>query len=161
MTALYQQTVAKVNLSAEEAKAILAIDAKLRKFVADLQPLTLDARLTFHNRPAARVTLGVGTGVVLWGASNKARVKLSDGKLVSDPLPRQLTMVVANVSFKGYDPVALPVSPAERYRAFAGAILSPDFGVGGGITVLLARGLAVNFGGCVLFSRAAEDADVG
>jgi hypothetical protein len=133
------------------------IDADFRRFVFELKPLEVETQAAFRNIPPIRATLGVAAGVVLKDWPKDTRVDLSDGMLVADPMRSQLAMVTVNWTPWGYDADAFHVSRAERFRLFGGAVLTPDFGVGVGGAVLLARGLAINAGVAWLFFRAPDD----
>jgi hypothetical protein len=49
----------------------------------------------------------------------------------------------------------------ERFRLFLGAALTPDFGVAGGVNVMLIRGLGLCVGAGALFGKGAEPGDIG
>lgn len=142
--------------SDDETRTMKAVDGKFRDFVLNgADQVTSD--ITFRNQPLTHFSLAAVTGLALKGSMNKPRVKLDDqGVVVADPLGRVLTMIAFNWSPRGYDTELFEPSTDERYRVFAGAIITPDFGVGGGLSVLLVRGLAVNVGGGVVFGRAVE-----
>ena len=90
------------------------------------------------------------------------RIEIDDNKVVEDPLSRSMTMVTLNIAFSPYDADSPKLTAQERVRYFIGAILTPEFGVGTGISVGLMRGLAMNVGvGGVLVSVAGKDLDVG
>jgi hypothetical protein len=94
---------------------------------------------------------------------NRVRTKIDDdsGHLVSDPLPRVMTMAFINWSPGGYDEAASTMSRPERIRAFFGAALTPDFGMVGGVNVLLVRGIGIVGGVGVLFGKGAEPDEIG
>ena len=142
--------------SDDDVEAMKQVDGKFREFVLDGGE-HVTSEITFRNQPPTHFAFGAATGVVLAGSPNKPRVKLNDeGVVVADPLGRLLTMIALNWSPRGYDADAFQPSNAERYRLFAGAVITPDVGVGGGVSVLLVRGLALNLGAGAVFSRAVE-----
>jgi hypothetical protein len=92
---------------------------------------------------------------------NTTRVKLNDdGNVVADPLSRQINLVVVNIGFRPYNADAFHPTPAERFQWFVGAVVTPDFGVGAGVSAHLVRGLSVNFGGAVMGVRGLRDGDM-
>lgn len=112
------------------------------------------ADLTFHNRPLSRWSFGAGAAVIAAASVPTPRVDLdSGGVIVADPLPRVMAMAHVNWSPRGYDGDAPAVSGAERVRLFAGAALTPDFGITGGVTVLVVRGVGVSTGVAFLFAK--------
>lgn len=147
-------------VSSTDLQAMRAVDGKFRDFVATGRPERVESQVTFKNRPRKHLAFGAGTGLVLAGKLNRPRVKLERGRLVEDPLGRQLTMALVTWSPRGYDEQAYSMSAAERFRPFGGVILTPDFGLGGGLTIALGRRVGVNLGAGVLFTRAASSGDV-
>jgi hypothetical protein len=162
-TALAQTYVAQKCGSASSLRApndaektdLLSIDKKVRGFVSDNLTMSVDADLTFKNRPPTHWTFGLGSGVVAHASLTKPRVKLNDDTIIADPMPRVMTLAFVNWSPAGYDPEADRLSLAERVRPFFGATLTPDFGIAGGANVLLARGIGIVGGVTVMFAKGA------
>ncbi|MFB3854432.1 MAG: hypothetical protein ACE148_11485 [Vicinamibacterales bacterium] len=144
---------------AEDLKAIDHVESRFRELAARSGPVRVQASVTFRNRPLAHFSFGLGGGVIVAGRLNRPRVREDRGLLVSDPLGREFSMAFVNWSPSGYDPHAERVSRSERFRPFAGAILTPDFGVGAGLSVVAVRGLGVNLGGGLLVTRAPAAGD--
>ena len=155
------QTCGKPSLPGEERSPVALVDKRFRALVAGSLSNSATAELTFRNRPLTRFAFGAGTAVIADARLSHPRVKLDRGNLVGDPLSRVLTMLFVNVSPRGYDADADRMSAHERVRLFAGAALTPDFGVAGGVNVLMARGIGLSAGVAVLFARGAEAGEVG
>lgn len=147
-------------VSAIDLQGMRAVDGKFRDFVVAGRPERVESQVTFSNRPPAHFGFGVGTALVLAGKVDRPRVKLERGVLVADALGRQLTMALVTWSPRGYDEQAYGMSASERFRPFAGVILTPDFGLGGGLSIALGHRVGVNLGAGVLFTRAARAGDV-
>lgn len=147
------------NPSSDDTRTMKAVDKEFREFVlTGADQVTAD--VTFRNKPLAHLSFAAVSAFAFAGEVKKPRVKLNDnGDIVADPLGRLLTMIALNWSPRGYDADLLEPSNHERYRFFGGAIITPDFGVGGGGSLLLVRGLAINAGIGVVFSRAVQNAD--
>jgi hypothetical protein len=146
--------------SNDEMELIVGVDAGLRKFLTELSATDVTGNAKLANVPLERVSFGLVTGVITYGDVTQPRVKMTDdGRLGSDPLGRQLLMVVVNSSFKPYDSGALTLTEQERWRWFGGAVVSPGFGVGGGLSVLLVRGFGFNVGGAIFSVNALREGD--
>jgi hypothetical protein len=144
----------------EDEAAFKKVDDTIRNFVASGVVSTVTSDSAFANTPLTHFGFGLTTGLLLTGSSSKARVKLDEkGNLIADPLARQLSMIIVNWSPIGYRTSTPSPSSTERTRLFFGAVITPDFGIGGGASVLLVRGLAVNIGAGLLFSRGVANAD--
>ena len=145
---------------AADVDALRAVHAKFRAFIKALAPESVEATSSFHNRPPTRLSFGGVTGVVLQGQSNKPRADLEQGKLVADPLGRLLTMAVVNWTPWGYDADSFEPTVGEYVRLFGGAILTPDFGIGGGVSILIVRHVGLNIGGGWIFSKAVAEEEL-
>jgi hypothetical protein len=132
--------------------ALNAVDEAFRKLVAGLDSKDVNAKLSLKNVPLARFSFGVMTGYLAWAGTKSARAKIDDGTIVADPLNRQIAMVVVNGGFKAYDSTRFSPGTWERHRWFAGVVITPDIGVGGGYSMLIVRGLAVNVGVAIVAS---------
>jgi hypothetical protein len=152
-----QAPCAGASPMAADVEALTVVHTKVRAFVKALTPESVEATFSFYNRPRTRLSFGGVTGVALNATLNKPRAKLDEGKLVADPLGRLLTMAVINWTPWGYDADAFDPTAGEYVRLFGGAIVTPDFGVGGGVSVLIVRGVAFNIGGGWVFSKAVAD----
>jgi hypothetical protein len=149
--------------SEADADAIKEVDHRFRALAVDALSASAELDMTFKNRPLTHVAFGAGSAVMAYARVNRVRTKLDDdsGSLVSDPLPRVMTMAFVNWSPGGYDDASPSVTRPERVRAFFGAALTPDFGVVGGVNVLLQRGIGIVGGVGVLFGKGAEADEVG
>lgn len=148
--------------SGADAPAILEVDRQFRALAVNRMSTSAELDLTFKNRPLTHFAFGGGAAVMGYARVNRVRAKVDggSGSLVSDPLPRVMTLAFVNWSPKGYDE-ASALSTRERVRAFFGAALTPDFGVVGGVNVLLQRGIGVVAGVGVLFGKGAERDEIG
>jgi len=143
-----------------QLKLLAETDKKLRDFMIGLDGKKVTDDFALQNTPLTLVSLGLMTGLTVSGRVDGTRVKLDDnGKIAADPLGRVMALVVVNVGFTKYDAGTFHMTPAERYRWFAGAIVAPDFGVAGGLTFGIVRGLGVNLGGGVVGVRGQRSAD--
>ena len=139
--------------------AIRATSAEFRKWLVGLKSTELVSEAIMENQPLRRYSFGALTSIALWAKVSAPRAKVADGILAADPLGRQLTMAVVNVSSKAYDARASKMSGAERVQAFVGAVILPNFGLSAGLTVNLARGIGVNGGYAVMGVPAARHED--
>lgn len=137
---------------AAEVRGMQLVDQRFRTLILDreMRSDATVADMELDNLPLERFSFGVVSGVLAGTFTSAQRVTVDDGVLVADPLRRQINMVVLNGSFRKYNPAAFDLSRAERFRWFAGTVITPSFGVGGGVSVLVVRGLAVNAGVAVL-----------
>jgi hypothetical protein len=142
---------------------ITDVDKQFRALAVNALSTSAELDMTFKNRPLTKFTFGAGGAVIAEGHLNHVRAKVDDksGNLVSDPLPRVMTMAFVNWSPAGYDESSARISAAERVRPFFGAALTPDFGIVGGANVLLARGIGVLGGIGWLFGKGADSAEIG
>jgi hypothetical protein len=147
----------------KDLPVITEVDKKFRELAVNALSTSAELDMTFKNRPLTRFTFGAGGAVIASAHLNRVRTKIDDttGRLVSDPLPRIMTMAYVNWSPTGYDEAAAGISTAERVRPFFGAALTPDFGIIGGVNVLLARGIGVVGGIGWLFGKGADAAEIG
>lgn len=144
-----------------ELAGITMVNQRFREFVNASLTKTTETEVAFRNRPPTRIAYGAGTGVLMAPKLSQPRVKLANGVLAADPLPRVATMAFVNWRPEGYDPETPKVSDRERWRLMFGAALTPDFGIIGGGNVLLARGIGLTVGYGVLFAKGAMDEEVG
>jgi hypothetical protein len=147
--------------SRDALNALEKVDARFRGLVNDGTSTSAALDLTFKNRPPARFAFGAGSGVMTSASLTRSRVTTKDGVLVADPLDRVMTVAFVNWSPAGYDAADPRISPAERFRLFFGAALTPDFGPAFGINVLLVRGIGLTAGGGFLFGKGADAAEIG
>lgn len=110
---------------------------------------TASSSTTLASIPYQQLSFGT-LGAYIGGASAaKDRVKIDGGKVVADPIGRAMTAVVLNIHPR-FNPKAPRMERAERLRAFAGAILTPNLGMAVGAGYGLLRNLSVNAGYGVL-----------
>ena len=157
-----QAAVAACATESEE-KAMRSVDEAMRASVTGGMAREVKSDFTFSNRPLQRVSFGLMEGIALKAGVNDPRAKLDDdeGTLRADPLPRLLTIVTVNSSFRGYDPTTVNPTTAEKWRWFGGAVIAPDFGLAAGISYLPIRGVAINAGLAGLFIKSVDRAQIG
>jgi hypothetical protein len=144
----------------DDLKAMKGVDKAFRAVLESGLSQSVEADASLANTPATYFALGAVAGMLVSGTPDKARVTLDEnGNLKADPLGRAVTMAVVNYAPRGYDAAEASPSKRERYRLFFGGVLTPDFGIGAGGSILIVRGLAINGGGGVLFSRGLKDGD--
>jgi hypothetical protein len=160
-SAAYEECVADAQgASQDDAKALAVVDNNYRELVADARASKVEAQAEFRNVPRSHFSFGLGTGLILGASLGEDRVKLDDsGNLVRDPLPRQMTMLMLLWSPLGYDAAAPRMQGAERWRLFVAGMLTPDIGAAVGGSMMIVRGLGLNLGGGVVFSKAASSGD--
>jgi hypothetical protein len=148
---------------AAELAAIVDVDKQFRALAVNALSTSAEIDMTFKNRPLTKFTFGGGGAVIADAHLNRVRTKIDDktGQLVSDPLPRVMTMIFVNWSPAGYDEAAASISLPERVRPFFGVSLTPDFGVVGGANVLLVRGIGIVGGIGWLFGKGADAEAIG
>lgn len=148
---------------AGEVTVIVDVDKQFRTLAVNALSTSAELDMTFKNRPSTRFTFGAGGAVIANARLNRVRTKIDDttGQLISDPLPRVMTLAFVNWSPAGYDEASADISLSERVRPFFGAALTPDFGVVGGVNVLLARGIGVAGGMGWLFGKGADAEEIG
>ena len=149
--------------SDKDAAVVTDVDKKFRELAVNALSTSAELDMTFKNRPLTKFTFGAGGAVIAKAHLNRVRTKIDDktGLLVSDPLPRVMTMAYVNWSPTGYDEVATKMALAERVRPFFGAALTPDFGIIGGVNVLLTRSIGVVGGVGWLFGKGADAEEIG
>lgn len=147
--------------SAGERSGLETVDKKFRDLVETGTSTAAELDVTFKNRPPSRFAFGAGSGVIARASLTRSRVTTKNGVLFADPLNRVMTTAFVNWSPAGYDAQDPRISPAERFRGFFGAALTPDFGPAFGLNVLLVRGIGVTAGGAFLFGKGAELAEIG
>jgi hypothetical protein len=154
---------AMLKAANNDAVVVTAVDKAFRELAVNALSTSAELKMTFKNRPLTRFTFGAGAAVIANAHLNRVRTKIDDksGNLVSDPLPRVMTMAFVNWSPAGYNDAAAKISWSERVRPFFGAALTPDFGVIGGVNVLLGRGIGVVSGIGWLFGKGAEAEEIG
>ncbi len=140
--------------SDDDRKEFAAVDSSYRNFVTGLTAVEVAGAFDLKNSPRRLLSLGLVTAFAFKrGPVSATRVKLDGGKIVADPLSRQLNIVVINSGFTRYNADAFHPTPAERFQWFAGAAVTPDVGLAGGLSIGIVRGLSVNVGGAILGVR--------
>lgn len=147
--------------SRDALAALEKVDEAFRELVQDGTSSTAELDVTFKNRPPTHFSFGAGAGVMLTASLTRSRVDTKSGVLVADPLNRVMTMALVNWSPGGYDEKDPSIAPSERFRAFFGVALTPDFGPAFGVNVLLVRGIGLTAGGALLFGKGADSAEIG
>lgn len=144
--------------TAEEKEAFDKLETAARAFVDSLKATAVTTKLTLDNSPLRHVSFGLLTSVALEIFGDDQRVKVDGGKVVSDPLPRSLNMVVLNFS-AGYQAKTSKriVRGWSAIRGFTGVVFSPDIGVSVGATWAILQNLGVNVGYAHLFIRRPEN----
>jgi hypothetical protein len=155
----YANTVksCKDGAPAGAADPVIMVDTRFNDLVKVLDEKRYTADSSVTNTPLTRLSFGTTAGAILGdpsysGSTMRAKVG-SNGVIIQDPLPSVITMAIVNIHPWGYDPASVEISPAERFRFFAGTALTPDFGIGGGAAALIVRGLSANIGWANLFVK--------
>lgn len=149
----------RLNVATEEEKAALAaLEKTVREFVDGLKPASASAKYSLDNSPLRHLSFGLLTSVALDVYGNDQRAKVDGGKVVADPLPRALNMVVMNFS-AGYQAKTSQriVRGWPAIRGFTGVVFSPDIGISVGASWAILHNLGVNFGYAHLFITRPEN----
>jgi hypothetical protein len=156
-----QRKVTSCSPDAEQ-RAMASVDAAFRAFVTTGMAREVKSDTVVTNIPRQRLSFGLVEAVAFKAGVQDPRVTLDDdGNVKADPLPRLLTILTVNSSFKGYDRSAISPSRAEQWRWFGGAVIAPDFGVAAGFSYLPVRGLAIDVGVAGLFVKSAPAGAIG
>lgn len=127
-----------------------------RELAASVSKGTVDER----NEPLTSISFGIASGLIVGRPTlDTPRVTLDAGKIVRDPLPRTLTMMVVNFHPKPYDAELPRMSKAERFRAFGGFVLTPSPGLTTGLSAQIVRGLSINAGWAWMFVNTTKGSD--
>jgi hypothetical protein len=107
---------------------------------ATCQQITGSLNLT--NTPLTWWTVNAGVGFRISPVHGAQRMKVDTGVYASDPIPVGMTM--AGVTFHGrYDASSPNVTWRERVGVFAGGVITPNGGIAVGMSIGVARNLAV------------------
>lgn len=134
-------------------QALQRVDAAFRALTLDLEPMPMAAVVRLRNAPRQRFSLGVATGYVAPTHATAPRASLDRGTIVAEPPVRRASLVLVNGTFRSYDAARPSPAWSERLRWFAGAVVAPEPGIAGGVSLLVVRGLAVNAGLVTMATR--------
>ena len=132
----------------------IEVEQQYRNLAATRGGSVVKGQSKLKNTPNTKLSFGLLTSVLIGSPTFKndeRRVKVDGGKIADDPLGRTMTSVILNVQPWGYDGALVRMSRRERHRFFVGGVITPDFGINAGVGFGFVRGLAVNFGGALLF----------
>jgi len=138
-------------LPATELPLELAIRNSFVQLLTPQKNPDVTGTTTYQNDTFRRFSFTAVSGVILHSYHAGDRVKVSSGKLAKDPVACNLTMGAVNIHPFQYDGNAEHMTVAERFRFFAGGVVVPNFGVGGGLSMGIIRGLSFNAGYAELF----------
>ncbi len=122
-----------------------AVESAYLGLVSNAKPQQLKKDSTYENALPTRRTLGLISSLMLETSGDK-RVKLDGGKLITDPLRGAMSLAVVNYHPVGFDPKSENPTFGERFRLFAGPVITPEFGLGAGVGYAIWRGVSVNVG---------------
>jgi hypothetical protein len=122
-----------------------AVESAYLGLVPNAKPQQLKKDSTYENALPTRRTLGLISSLMV-ETSGDERVKLDGGKLVTDPLRGAMGLAVVNYHPVGFDPKSEEPTFGERFRLFAGPVITPEFGLGAGVGYAIWRGVSVNVG---------------
>jgi hypothetical protein len=149
-------------LDEAEKKGLAGVDADVREFVLANVEREVKAEVAFANAPLRRFSFGLIAAIAPGVTVRQPRVTLDDdGNLKSDPMPRTMSMVTLNRSVAPYDPTTVSVTRAEQWRYFAGAVLTPDFGMTIGLSYLPVRNFSLNLGVAALLVKSVPASAIG
>jgi hypothetical protein len=155
-------TAARVNVSASLRRLEVPRRSTIEiKDFAKPQPKkerVVKGNTTYVNEPPTYATFGILTGGIV-DRGLEERVKVNKDVLQADPATGVLSLFIINLHPWGYSARAVKSSAAERWRLFAGTVITPDFGLAAGVGVQLIRGLALNGGYAFLLSDTLRNKD--
>jgi hypothetical protein len=79
-------------------------------------------------------------------------MSVNNDKYVSSPVSHSMTMAAVAWHFVPYDSTRPTMTGAERWSVLTGVVLTPNAGVGAGLSFGLLRGLAINVGELVIWN---------
>lgn len=122
-----------------------AVETAYLGLLSNVKAQQLKKDSAYENILPTRRTLGLISSLML-ETSGDERVKLDGGKLVTDPLRGAMSLAVLNFHPVSFDPKSEELTFGERFRLFAGPVITPEFGLGAGVGYAIWRGVTVNVG---------------
>jgi hypothetical protein len=122
-----------------------AVQETLKAFLGVLNADEVRGSETFENVPLQHWSLGLMAAAV-FEESGAERAKIDSGVVVRDPLGGVLAIGTLYWHPWAFDPGAERPTSAERWRAFIGAVVSPEPGLAVGVALQAFRGLTINVG---------------
>lgn len=151
---------ANPNLAKRDMEAILIVEKELLNAIPDGSD-KIEKSSSYKNVPKRHISFGLLSAATFGESKDPIRVKVDENKVVQDPLPTALTMAIVNIHPSAYDAQNEKISWSERLRFFAGATLSPEFGIGFGGGVALFRGVSLNLGYAFMLIDTEGDQKIG
>ena len=116
---------AAVNGAPDEEVAVVdSVDKEFRGLAKNGLSTSAELEMTFKNRPPTHFSFGAGSAVAFHATVSRVRTKIDDDTkaLVSDPLPRVLTMAFVNWSPGGYDETSANLAVRADPRVRRGGV---------------------------------------
>jgi hypothetical protein len=110
---------------------------------------------SYVNAPATHLELGAVVGAFVGPEFLHAQMKVDGGKYASNPLSRAMTMAVASYRFWPLDADGTTKTERQRWAMFAGGVLTPAPGLGGGVSRTLIKNLAADIGWAAMWVQSA------
>ena len=146
------------SLRGEALEQAVAVERDFLDMIEAAKGKEVKGNFEYENVPLQRIGFGLASGILLGKAYAAERVRLTDdGYYAADPPVNPLAAVLLDFHPIPYDPEAATMTPAERFRLFAGAVLNPDLGICAGAGYGLLRGLSLNAGMALMSISVVKD----
>jgi hypothetical protein len=134
------------NCTADDTARMLHIEDLYAKLVTTKSSEITTASFTQDNVPLRRWNVSTTAGAIVH-AFDDQRATVADGKLVRKEL-RGEKFASLNVVFNpvAYDPTNSRLTPAERWRVFAGVVATPEIGIAAGVDYSIYKAFGISVG---------------
>jgi hypothetical protein len=140
--------------------AVTEVQEAFQALAAGSDRKRIEGDATLHNVPPRLLSFGAIAGGMF--AIHGDRAKVSNDKIAADPLNGTITLAAVNISMRRFDPTTVNATAAEKFRAFVGYVVTPEPGIGAGLSYLFFRGLSINAGAAqMLIMTTKGDDDIG
>ncbi len=129
---------------AEKNAAVTEVQDAFQTLAAGDDQKRVEGDVTLHNVPRRLLSFGAIAGGMF--AVHGDRAKVDSDKIAADPLSGSITLAAVNISLRRFDPTTVNATSPEKFRAFVGYVVTPEPGIGAGLSYLFFRGLSINAG---------------
>lgn len=129
---------------AEKNAAVTEVQDAFQTLAAGGDSKRVEGDTTLHNAQRRLLSFGAVAGGMF--AVHGDRAKVDSDKIAADPLSGSITLAAVNISLRRFDPNTVNATSREKVRAFVGYVVTPEPGVGAGMSYLFFRGLSINAG---------------
>lgn len=124
--------------------AVTDVQDAFQALAAGSDPKRIEGDVTLHNTPRRLLSFGAIAGGMF--AIHGDQAKVDSGKITADPLSGGITLAAVNISLRRFDPTTVSATSPEKVRAFVGYVVTPEPGIGAGLSYLFFRGFSINAG---------------